>query len=1182
MKRFLICAILVIVAASSSNAKQTAVSPQQCETPVVCQSYQVECAPQLPCCPVEQVPETFVVPSVSPEVVQEQPVQEQPSVVAEPAQSLTVTLTPPQQPEPTVLDQATELLTEVEDQSPVTELNLEERTETADSELQLPVLPLTPETQEPLVEIVETELTRVEHQETPVYEATQLELPAFAPSVPMQFDDAVLPVAMQHKEPSLDFGVVETPTAVASGVQTVTRSQASNTVRRERRNAAGAWWLFLPLLLLLPLVGWLGWRLLGGTRTREEETEALPVASVSPTRSSVEPEAGYCPFIGATVSEESVDFTPVEEVETTSRTGLVASRREVEELPVAQLADTQDLEIVDLDVVEPAIDLDTDVKASTVETSEPTAIRIHQEPTVDVDEVEQSETVGSILPITTKSDSKTRTRSSYRSETSDFELTSSDRTVENDSDVRRTTKIENKKSTSKRSTETSSTRREKTSQRTGSSTEFKSATSGLAADSRTYSSKTDLEGVVENQDNTNKADRDDFTRIYGIDSQAQQALYNAGYLRYSDIEKASEKDLKRLFSISKDNSRYSSSDFSSWASLASMARRGDWKKLEQENAARSSSRRVAADSRGTTAKSTPTTTSRASTKSTSSTRDDLTKIRGIGPATAKLLRREGITTFRGLNEAGTERLQEILTRGGSRFKLINPSQWSQQARFAMGGDWTGLTRWQSENAEVSEATEAGTTAKSTSDAKSSNASTESKSSGIHTVRTVASTTPDDLTRISGISPATAKLLRREGITTFRGLYHAGTDRLQEILTSGGSEFKQIDSSQWTRQARFAMGGDWTRLTRWQSENAEGAAQARTTETSSSSASKSRGSTSSASTESESSTRDDLTKIRGIGPATVKLLRREGITTFRGLNEAGTERLQGILTRGGSKFKLINPSQWTRQARFAMGGDWTGLTRWQSENVEVTDATQTGTTVRSSSNGSTKSKSSSTWATRTSTGSKSSSTPDDLTKIRGIGPATAKLLRRSGITTFSGLYEAGTERLQGILTSGGSKFKLIDPSQWTQQARFAMGGDWTGLTRWQSENLVKVTVTEAETTVKTTSGTSTRSKSSKSDDLKRIRGIGPATQRVLRKNGIVRFEQVAKMSAQQLNDLFANMQSRFQLLDTSTWPTQAEAFASGLDTEVELLNEINSIRDIASSSSPAVEKTSKATSEVEAR
>ncbi|MDH5522048.1 MAG: hypothetical protein OEZ14_16115, partial [Acidimicrobiia bacterium] len=60
--------------------------------------------------------------------------------------------------------------------------------------------------------------------------------------------------------------------------------------------------------------------------------------------------------------------------------------------------------------------------------------------------------------------------------------------------------------------------------------------------------------------------------------------------------------------------------------------------------------------------------------------------------------------------------------------------------------------------------------------------------------------------------------------------------------------------------------------------------------------------------------------------------------------------------------------------------------------------------------------------------------DDLTVIAGIGDAVAALLGEHGITSLSGLAECSTEEIQAILDSGGSRFKICNPTSWASQAR----------------------------------------------------------------------------------------------------------------------------------------------------
>ena len=298
--------------------------------------------------------------------------------------------------------------------------------------------------------------------------------------------------------------------------------------------------------------------------------------------------------------------------------------------------------------------------------------------------------------------------------------------------------------------------------------------------------------------------------------------------------------------------------------------------------------------------------------------------------------------------------------------------------------------------------------------------------------------------------------------------------------------------------------------------------------------------------------DDLTKIRGIGPATAGLLHKSGISNFESLRNASPQRLQQILSEGGKRFRLIDSSLWSQQAEFGFNGDWSGLRKWQDENCESTEATSEASQT----------------VAKTQEPEARSQTRDDLTKIRGIGPATAELLHKSGISNFESLQKTSPQRLQQILSEGGERFRLIDSSLWSQQAEFGFTGDWSGLQKWQDENCESTAGTsQASRTATKTQKTQTR------DDLKKIRGIGPASQKVLFANGVETFEELAQRSPEELCQMFENQNNRFSMLDVSTWPTQARAFTDLQQTSEEeaLLNEVNEIRDIAKSANRSAEK-----------
>lgn len=75
-------------------------------------------------------------------------------------------------------------------------------------------------------------------------------------------------------------------------------------------------------------------------------------------------------------------------------------------------------------------------------------------------------------------------------------------------------------------------------------------------------------------------------------------------------------------------------------------------------------------------------------------KDDLTKIEGIGPAINKLLNADGIYTFKDLAKAKEKRLKKILENGGSRFQMHNPGSWPKQSKLAAAGNWDDLKKLQ--------------------------------------------------------------------------------------------------------------------------------------------------------------------------------------------------------------------------------------------------------------------------------------------------------------------------------------------------------------------------------------------------------------------------------------------------------------------------------------------------------
>ena len=167
---------------------------------------------------------------------------------------------------------------------------------------------------------------------------------------------------------------------------------------------------------------------------------------------------------------------------------------------------------------------------------------------------------------------------------------------------------------------------------------------------------------------------DQFSCIRGIDSTTQETLHKAGFVRFSDLEKATQSELEAA--LSGNDHQFSSSDFSRWSRLSVLAGKGDWAGFEKLQASLAAPKVSEMGSEQPVA------------APADAAGDDLTKVRGIGPATAELLNDAGITTFRDLADAGISRLQKILDTGGAKFDAIDPSLWCRQAQFQLSGTWT--------------------------------------------------------------------------------------------------------------------------------------------------------------------------------------------------------------------------------------------------------------------------------------------------------------------------------------------------------------------------------------------------------------------------------------------------------------------------------------------------------------
>jgi len=178
--------------------------------------------------------------------------------------------------------------------------------------------------------------------------------------------------------------------------------------------------------------------------------------------------------------------------------------------------------------------------------------------------------------------------------------------------------------------------------------------------------------------------------------------------------------------------------------------------------------------------------------------------------------------------------------------------------------------------------------------------------------------------------------------------------------------------------------------------------------------------------------------------------------------------------------------------------------------------------------------------------------DNLQIIEGVGPKMESVLKENGIDSLATLGGKSVDDLQAILKKYGDKYKIIDPKTWPNQAKLAGDEDFAGLIDYQKkldtgkENASGMTDSKLEKYLIKTGAL----KAFKQDDLKAIEGIGPATDKLLRENGITTWREMANTSADSIKAILTAAGSRFALGDPTTWPKQAELAADGKFDELQ--------------------------------
>ena len=420
-------------------------------------------------------------------------------------------------------------------------------------------------------------------------------------------------------------------------------------------------------------------------------------------------------------------------------------------------------------------------------------------------------------------------------------------------------------------------------------------------------------------------------------------------------------------------------------------------------------------------------------------------IEGIGPKMESILNENGIQNCDDLATKITDELKTILGKYGDRYQIIDPSDWVKQATLASKKDWDGLISFQKADGSDSKAEKLllrqGVLGKSYDNVLMKDS---------------------HLQVIEGIGPKMESVLKENNISNWSALASKSTEELKTILGKYGDKYQIIDPSDWARQASFAAKSDWDVLIASQKEDgSESKAQKMLASGSYPKGEKSANKEESSDTKNALETNaaaastgiataagagiamsseggskgDHLQMIEGIGPKMEEVLNENGISTFDGLASKSTGSIKDILGKYGDKYQIIDPSNWRIEAKSAASKDWDELIKLQKEDGSESKAEkillQKGLIGGSYDN------------------VRMSNT--HLQVIEGIGPKMESVLVENAITNWSLLASKSPADLKTTLDKYGDKYQIIDPSDWSRQAKFAANSDWKGLIASQKED-----------------------------------------------------------------------------------------------------------------------------------
>jgi len=432
--------------------------------------------------------------------------------------------------------------------------------------------------------------------------------------------------------------------------------------------------------------------------------------------------------------------------------------------------------------------------------------------------------------------------------------------------------------------------------------------------------------IIENPDDSiyTTPRMDDLTKISGLNNDVQKHLKDHGIKSYTDLRDIEQKTLINTLNACGTHAP-SIKEAETWPHQASLAAKGEWKKLGEYQAFIQRSR----------------TSSKVISKEAPTNKDDLKKIEGIGPRIEEILNKNGIYTYEDIRKADSDTLKQYLLTEDERFQRNETDTWPHQASMAEKGQWEELSIYQEfmdinndESSEPETLTEPGsnniidlpTSAVQKSEITEAQTKQIEVSTPSETSETV-STEPqkDDLRVIEGIGPKLQELLNKHHIFTFADLSKTKPEEIQQYLNDAGPQYSLHEPESWPHQAGMAAQGKWEELKKYQEVLIEENAASSSHETQEE---QNKPSLHIKQVHQEQDKEDDLKIIEGIGPKIELVLKESGIKNFEDLMNSNRNTLKSLLDAAGPQFRMHEPETWPLQAKMAFNKEWEKLREYQ--------------------------------------------------------------------------------------------------------------------------------------------------------------------------------------------------------------------------------------------------------------